>query len=88
MAYNESARVIIGIARIKVTNGAYTLPNSVLNGYTGDYYIISSINGAIPMVRKNGLACETASRTSASNPVATFAINGDSNVVYIIIKVG
>lgn len=79
---------IIGgaVPNVSVTNGSYTLPSSILNGYTGNYIGIYGITGTTPAIVYHSLTGSSASQKSVSDLTCTFAISGTFTINYLIIK--
>ena len=82
----DETEVIKGRVQVTVTNGAYSLPSSVLNGYTGTYILISGVNGCTSCCNYNTLNCSTATKKSASDHSATYGFSGTYYANYVIYK--
>lgn len=84
----EECKVInSGKETLTVTNGHYTLPNTVLNGYSGNYICISGVIAATSCMGYNSLSGASATQKSVGDYTATYQFSGTYTVVYTIIRV-
>lgn len=84
---DEHRIISAGTTSLTVTNGQYTLPNTVLNGYSGNYICISGVAGATSCVAYNSLSGASATQKSAGDYTATYQFSGSYTIGYTIIKV-
>ena len=75
-----------GTVPVNINGGTGKLPESVLQGYSGNYLLIAGSANTTACLSKNSLSFQVATQKNISDKTATYDFNGTVPINYMIIK--